>query len=171
MKKIIEVMLSPRKLYKTQTEITTKDAPGFTSNNHTKSCRLLVSHIHKLGLQETHTFQKNLLKKSAIPTIIIGDSIATSLRRYQHTWMNYFKTSVCYFSLFLKGKYISSLFRMKYIKKKFNLQLFFIPIFLLKTCFEKITVCVIETMLMTQAFSQMKKSRREVNQKTKLKPK
>ena len=28
--------------------------------------------------------------------------------------------------LFLKGKYISSLFRMKYIAKKFNLQLFFL---------------------------------------------
>ena len=37
------------------------------------------------------------------------------------------KACVHYFSLFLKGKCISSLFRTKYIKKKFNLQLFFLP--------------------------------------------
>ena len=38
-----------------------------------------------------------------------------------------FKACVRYFSLFLKDKCISSLFRMKYIEKKFNLQLFFLP--------------------------------------------
>ena len=37
------------------------------------------------------------------------------------------KACVRYFSLFLKDKYISSLFRTKYIEKKFNLQLFFLP--------------------------------------------
>ena len=80
------------------------------------------------------------------------------------SWEDIIKTCVHYFSLFLKDKCISSLFRMKYIEKKFNLQLFFIPIIhehslllgltqaacLLKTsCFEKRTACVIETMLMT----------------------
>ena len=38
------------------------------------------------------------------------------------------KACVRYFSLFLKEKCISSLFRTKYIEKKFNLQLFFLPI-------------------------------------------
>ena len=37
-----------------------------------------------------------------------------------------FKACVRYFSLFLKDKCISSLFRTKYIEKKFNLQ-FFLP--------------------------------------------
>ena len=37
------------------------------------------------------------------------------------------KACVRYFSLFLKDKCISSLFRTKYIEKKFNLQLFFLP--------------------------------------------
>ena len=36
------------------------------------------------------------------------------------------KAGVRYFSLFLKGKCISSLFRTKYIEKKFNLQLLFL---------------------------------------------
>ena len=39
--------------------------------------------------------------------------------------VNHFKACVCYFLLFLKDKY--SLFRTKYIEKKFNLQLFFLP--------------------------------------------
>ena len=37
-----------------------------------------------------------------------------------------FKACVCYFSLFLKDKCISSLFQMQYIEKNFNLQLFFL---------------------------------------------
>ena len=37
------------------------------------------------------------------------------------------KACVRYFSLFLKDKCISSLVRMKYIEKKFTLQLFFLP--------------------------------------------
>ena len=36
----------------------------------------------------------------------------------------YLKACVCYFSLFFKDKCISLLFRMKYIKKKFNLVVF-----------------------------------------------
>ena len=40
-----------------------------------------------------------------------------------------FKACVRYFSLFIKDKCISSLFRTKYIEKKFNLQLFFFPLF------------------------------------------
>ena len=67
---------------------------------------------------------------------------------------------------------------MKYIEKKFNLQLFFFPLFhehlfspglphathLLETsCLEKITACVIETMLVTLLLVQMNKPQREVN--------
>ena len=37
------------------------------------------------------------------------------------------KACVCFFSLFLKNKCISSLFRTKSIEKKFNLHLFFLP--------------------------------------------
>ena len=92
------------------------------------------------------------------------------------------KACVHYFSLFLKDKCISSLFRTKYIEKKFNLQCFFFPLFhenlfplglpraarLLEISFlEKITVCVIETMLMMLLLVQMNKARREVNRKDK----
>ena len=67
---------------------------------------------------------------------------------------------------------------MKYIEKKFSLKCFFFPLFhehlfcpglpcatrLLETsCLEKITVCVIKTMLMTLRLVQMNKARREVN--------
>ena len=38
------------------------------------------------------------------------------------------KACVRYFSLFLKAKCISSIFRTKYIENKFNLELFFLPI-------------------------------------------
>ena len=88
------------------------------------------------------------------------------------------KACVCYFSLFLKDKCISLLFRTKYIEKKFNLQLLFLPTvshlfspglpratrFLENSCLEKITVCAIETMLMTLLLVQMNKAQREVNQ-------
>ena len=80
--------------------------------------------------------------------------------------------------LFLKDKCIFSLFRTKYIEKKFNLRLFFPPTVsqtfsprlpcathLLETSWlEKITVCVIETMLVTLLLVQMNKARGEVNQ-------
>ena len=90
---------------------------------------------------------------------------------------NSLKAFIRYFSLFLKEKCISSSFRTKYIEKKFNLQLFFLPsvyehLFspglpratrLLETsCLEKITVCVIETMLVTLPLVQMNKVRREI---------
>ena len=90
----------------------------------------------------------------------------------------YFKACVRYFSLFLKDKCISSLFRTKYIEKKFNLQLFFFPLFhkdlfspglpratrtLETSCLEKITACVIETMLVTLRLVQMNKAQREGN--------
>ena len=75
------MILLPRKLYKTQTEIMTGDARSFTRNNHTKGCRLLVPRIHKLGRQETHTLQKKLLKNSAAPIIIIVNLIAAVLGR------------------------------------------------------------------------------------------
>ena len=72
----------------------------------------------------------------------------------------------------------SSLVRTMYIEKKFNLSCFFFPLFhehlfcpglpratrLLETsCLDKITVCVIDTMLMTLPLVQMNKARREVN--------
>ena len=88
------MILLPRKLYKTETEIMNGDVRGFTRNNHTKSCRLLVPRIHKLGWQETHTFQKIFLKNSAGSFIIIGDSITTGLRRYQYIWRNCFKDAL-----------------------------------------------------------------------------
>ena len=94
-KKINEVTLILRKLYKTQTEIMTRDARSFTRDNHIKGCRLSVPRIHKLGWQETHTFQKKKhLKSSAAPIILIGELIATGFRRYRHIWRNYFKDSL-----------------------------------------------------------------------------
>ena len=72
----------------------TRDARSFTRNNHTKICRLPVPRVHKLGWQETHTFHKKLLKNSAAPIIIIGDSIAKGLRRYRPIWRNYFKDTL-----------------------------------------------------------------------------
>ena len=105
--------------------------------------------------------------------------IITLLHIFLFPFLSYlFKACLHYFSLFLKDKCISSLFRMKYIEKKFNLQLFFFPLFpedlispglpratrLLETsCLEKITVCVIETMLVTLPLVQMNKARREGN--------
>ena len=38
-----------------------------------------------------------------------------------------FKAYVCYFLIFLKDECISLLVQTKYIEKKFNLQLFFLP--------------------------------------------
>ena len=92
-----------------------------------------------------------------------------------------FKACDLYFSLFLKEQWASWLIRTKYLEKKFSLQLFYLPIVshlfspklprathLLKTsCFEKITVCVIETMLVMLPLVQMTKARREVNQQIK----
>ena len=79
--------------------------------------------------------------------------------------------------LFLKDKCVSSLVRTKYIEKK-SYSCFFFPLFhkhlfspglrhatdvLETSCLEKITVCVIETMLVTLPLVQMNKARREVN--------
>ena len=72
----------------------TRDARSFTRNNHTKSCRLPVSRLHKLGWQETNTFQKKFFKNSAASIIITGDSITTGLGRYRHIWKNYFKDTL-----------------------------------------------------------------------------
>ena len=89
-----------------------------------------------------------------------------------------FKACARYFSLFLKDKCISSLVRTKYIKKKFNLQLFFLPTvsrtFILSCATTRYPPpwnfllrknnCVIETMLVTLPLVQMNKARREMNQ-------
>ena len=95
-------------------------------------------------------------------------------------WIGLFKACVRYFSLFLKDKCISSLFRTKYIENKFNLVVFSSHLFspglpratrLLETsCLEKITVCVIETMLVTLPLVQMNKARRKWTEETKYKP-
>ena len=97
------------------------------------------------------------------------------------------KACVCYFSLFLKDKCISLLFRMQYIKKNLTYSCFFLLLFhehlfspglpcatrLLETsCSEKITVCVIKTMLVTLPLVQMnKKAWREVNWKKQIQTK
>ena len=93
-KNINEVILLPEQLCKTQTKVVTRDARCFTISNHTKSCRLPVPRFHKLRWQETLTFHKKLLKNSAAPVIIIGDSTATGLRKYRYIWKNYFKDAI-----------------------------------------------------------------------------
>ena len=84
----------------------------------------------------------------------------------------FFKACVRYFSLFLKDKCISSLFRTKYIEKKFNLQLFFLPTVSRTFILSRATTrnflfrknnCVIETMLVTLPLVQMNTARREAN--------
>ena len=84
----------PGKLCIIQTDIMNRDARSFTKNNYTKSYRLLEPHLNKLGWQKTHISHKKPLKNSATPIIIIGDSIATGLRRYLHIWKNYFKDAL-----------------------------------------------------------------------------
>ena len=51
------------------------------------------------------------------------------IKNFKKTTGNNLELKACarYFSLFLKDKCISSLFRTKYIENKFNLQLFFLP--------------------------------------------
>ena len=98
---------------------------------------------------------------------------------------NSFKACVRYFSLFLKEKLFLFYFEQSTLKRNLTYSCFFFPSFhehslslelqnatyLLKTsCFEKRAACVIKTMLTMQTFSQMKKSRREVNQQTKQNP-
>ena len=88
-----------------------------------------------------------------------------------------FKACVRYFSLFLKDKCISSLVRTSILKRNLTYSCFFFPLFhehlfspglpratrLLETsCLEKITVCVIEIMLVTLPLVQMNIARREV---------
>ena len=91
------------------------------------------------------------------------------------------KTCVHYFSLFLKEQCASWLFRTKYFEKKFNLLLFYLPTVswtffssglprathLIETSSEKITACVIETILVTLPLVPMNKARRKVSQQIK----
>ena len=53
-----------------------------------------VSRTHKIGSQGAHTIQTKLLKNSATPIIITGDSTAAGLRRYGHVWLNYFRDAL-----------------------------------------------------------------------------
>ena len=93
-KNISEVILLPRKLYKKQTNVMTRDARRFTRSNHTKSCRLPMPRFHKRGWQEARMFHKKLLKNYTAPIIIIDDSIAAGLRRHRHIWKNYFEDAI-----------------------------------------------------------------------------
>ena len=94
------------------------------------------------------------------------------------------KACVHYFSLFSKEQCSFWLFRTKYFEKKLTFSSFIFPLFhehaffhelsctacLVKTsCFEKIIVCVIETMLVTLLLVQKNKAQREVNQQIKCK--
>ena len=93
----------------------------------------------------------------------------------------FFKACVCYFSLFSKEQCVSWLLQTKYFEKKFNFSCFIFPLFhehlfspglpratrLLETsCFEKITVYVIKTILVTLPLVQMNKAWREVSQQS-----
>ena len=71
-----------------------RDAQSLTRNNQAKSCKLPVSRTHKIGSQGAHTIQTKLLKNSATPIIITGDSTAAGLRRYGHVWLNYFRDAL-----------------------------------------------------------------------------
>ena len=46
---------------------------------------------NKPGRQETHIFQKRLLKTFTAPIVIIRDFIAAGLRRQKHIWRNCFE--------------------------------------------------------------------------------
>ena len=61
---------------------------------------------------------------------------------------------------------------MQYIEQNFNLQLFFLATVSQTSCSEKISVCVIETMLVTLPVVQMnKEARTEVNRKNQIQTK
>ena len=95
-----------------------------------------------------------------------------------------FKVCACYFSLFLKEHVFPGYFERNTLKRNLTYSCFIFPLFhehlfspelphatcLLETsCLEKITVCVIETMLVTLPLVQMNKARREVSQQIKYK--
>ena len=46
--------------------------------------------LHKVGWIESHNYHKRLIKYRKPSTLIIGDSIAKSLRRYMGVWDRYF---------------------------------------------------------------------------------
>ena len=89
--------------------------------------------------------------------------------------MSHLKTYVRYFSLFLKEKFVFWLLRTKYFEKPlFHEHLFSTGLpratrLLETSCLEKITVCVIETMLVTLLLVQMNRARKEVSQQIKYK--
>ena len=92
------------------------------------------------------------------------------------------KACVRYFSLFLKNNVLFDYFEQNTLKRSLTYSCFIFPLFhehlfshelpraarLLKTsCFEKITVCVIETMLVTLPLVQMNKAWMEVSRQIK----
>ena len=94
------------------------------------------------------------------------------------------KACVHYFSLFQKNNVLFGYFEQNNLKRNLTCSSFIFPLFhehvffhelpcaacLVKTsCFEKITVCVIETMLMSLLLVQRNKTRTEVNQQIKCK--
>ena len=146
---------------------------GDNSINHFRVLNNLLCCVYCLNF-ECFTIDKSNAVKLSREIIWFRDIF----QKIRQGWDRPFKASVRYFSVFLKDKCISSLFRTKYIEKKFTLQLFFFPLFhedlfspglpcatcLLKTsCLEKVTVCVIETMRVTLPLVQMNKAQREGN--------
>ena len=67
-----------------------KHACNINGNNHVKRWRSQVSRIENAYVPE-RTF---LLKNFAAPIIIIRDSIANGLTRYEHVWRKYFKDAL-----------------------------------------------------------------------------
>ena len=99
--------------------------------------------------------------------------------------IEFFKACVCYFSLFLKEQCVfPGYFEQNTLKRNLTYSCLILSLFhkhlfspglpnatpLLGTsCLEKITACVIKTMLVTLPLVQMNKARREVSQQIKYK--
>ena len=87
-------------------------------------------HLRTCGDRYQQSTFNKMLWSNLVNTIYIILQISLSPTKgvQQHSPTKcVFKACVRYFSLFLKDKCISSLFRTKYIENKFNLQLFFLP--------------------------------------------
>ena len=108
----------------------------------------------------------------------IASGIGVSWTHSLPFYFSLFKACVCYFSLFLKDKCVLCYFERSTLKRNITYSSFSFPLFhkhlfspglprtthLLETSWlETITVCVIETMLVTLPLVQMNKARREVN--------
>ena len=95
---------------------------GDNSINHFRVLNNLLCCVYCLNF-ECFTIDKSNAVKLSREIIWFRDIF----QKIRQGWDRLFKASVRYFSVFLKDKCISSLSRTKYIEKKFNLQLFFLP--------------------------------------------